>query len=90
MAQRHTPCQAVPVELTSFFSFQEIQVELAIIVGSCSLFRMAQTCGYGYRPNDPLVFLKEHAGTVFTEAYSQIDRHKPEVAAQTVEYTTEA
>ena len=73
------------VEFAAFLPFEEEEVELAVVVGHCSLLCVAHASNHGNGPDKPFVLHEEGLIVVHSQAYCNVDGSKPEVAAQAVE-----
>ena len=73
------------VEFAALFPFEEVEVELAVVVGHCSLLCVAHAGNHGNGPDKPFVLHEEGLIVVHSQAYCNVDGSKPEVAAQAVE-----
>ena len=65
-------------------------MELAVIVGHGGLLGMGDAGENGHAPQEPRVLVEEGDGDVLAEDDGDVYGCKPEVAAQAVEYASEA
>ncbi len=78
------------VQLAPVLAFEEIEMELAVIVGHRGLLGVTHACDGGSQPQNPVMFAEKGREGVFAQHYGDVDGRKPEIAAEAVEYASYA